>query len=67
MIISQRLKELRKKNNLTQAELSKALNIKLSTYRDYERGTRKKLPIMLFWKIADFYGVSLDYLSGRED
>ena len=60
-----RIRDLREDNDSTQKELAKYLNIDQSTYSDYERG-EISIPIEQFIKIADFYGVSLDYLVGRD-
>lgn len=63
-----RLKELRQKNNLTLKELSEQLserNVKISVdaLAKYERGDRE--PKIDKWKhLAEFYGVSPEYLMG---
>lgn len=54
-----RLKELR--GSTSQTFLAKKLNIPQPTYSKYERGDREP-NIELLCKIADYYGVSLDYL-----
>lgn len=59
-----RLKELRKNERLTQTEIAKILDMPLMTYNNYEN--KKNEPtIATLCKLADFYGVSLDYLVGR--
>lgn len=60
-----KLKELRKENNITQEEMAKKLNIATSTYGGYELETSEPT-IDTLCKLADYYGVSLDYLVGRE-
>ena len=58
-----RLKELRKEQGLTLAELSKKLEIPSATLSSYERGDRE--PKQETWqKLADFFGVSVPYLMG---
>lgn len=42
------------------------LCIKQTTYSKYELG-RVAIPIDALMTLADFYGVSLDYLAGRSD
>jgi len=42
------------------------LNIKQNTYSQYEVGTLH-YPVDALMKLADFYGVSVDYLLGRTD
>lgn len=59
------LKNLRKKNNYSQTEIAQKLNVVQATYNGYE--TEKYEPnIETLCKLADIYGVSLDYLIGRE-
>ncbi|WP_340011753.1 helix-turn-helix transcriptional regulator [Paenibacillus sp. FSL H7-0690] len=61
-----RLKELRKQKNLSQDQLSGALDIPSSSLRRYE--TRGELPKRERLElIADFFSVSIDYLLGRTD
>ena len=59
-----RLKEIRKENKKNQNELAKYLNIAISTYSGYELETSEPT-IDTLCKLADYYGVSLDYLVGR--
>lgn len=66
MEINEILKELRQQKHLTQQELAKILDINLSSYQKYERPNNTIKPsIESLIKIADFYGVSIDYLLGR--
>ena len=61
------LKTLRKTRGYTSAkDFCKAIGISFSTYQNYESGSRVPTVEMLV-KIADFYGVSVDYLMGRTD
>lgn len=63
-ILAQRLRECRKQKGLTQLQVAVYCDITEKTYQNYELTTREpKLEILV--KIADFYGVSLDYLTGR--
>ncbi|WP_315071093.1 helix-turn-helix transcriptional regulator [uncultured Clostridium sp.] len=55
---------LRKEADLTQEELSSKLRISRSAYSHYESGTHEP-PLALLSIIADFYGVSTDFLLGR--
>lgn len=59
------LQYLRKAKKLTQEEMADILGVKLSTYQKYERDAISP-PYDTLCKIADFYGVSTDYLLGRE-
>lgn len=47
-------------------QLAAYLSVDQSTYSDYENG-RINVPVDMLIKIADYYGVSLDYLVGRSD
>ena len=65
-ILSERLKQCRKEAGLTQWEVAVYCDITEKTYQNYELMTREpKLEILV--KIADRFGVSLDYLVGRTD
>lgn len=66
MELKLRLKKLREKSNLTQEELAKRLEMPRSTYSNYESGKREP-DFYTAKKIADFFGVSVDYLLGREE
>ena len=61
-----RLRELREERRLTQAAVADVLLCDQSLYSKYERGERS-LPLELAAKLADCYGVTLDYLVGRTD
>lgn len=67
MQFAQRLKELRGKRGLTQLELSKAIDISNRVLCYYETGDRFPKDEQLLIRIADFFGVSLDYLVGRTE
>ena len=62
----QRIRDLREDHDKKQIGLANYLEIKQSTYSDYESG-KINIPIDMLIKIADFYGVTLDYLVGRSD
>lgn len=61
-----RLKELRYKKELSQRELASILNMSPSTIAMYETGQREPDAETLS-KIADFFGVTIDYLLGRTE
>lgn len=66
MELKDRLKDLRKKSGYaSMPEFCNAADISFNTYQNYESGKRIPTTEMLI-KIADFYGVSIDYLLGRE-
>ncbi len=62
----ERLKELRIKAKKTQTEVGEALGVNQRTYSNYELGIRS-LSAEILTKLADYYGVSVDYLLGRTD
>lgn len=61
----QNIKVLRKNNKLTQKDMAGILNITQPSYCDWENGkTRPSIEDLI--KLADYFGVSVDYLIGRE-
>lgn len=58
------LKELRKDHKLTQAELAEKLKITRQYYSDYEC-EKFELPLHHLEFLADFFGVSADFILGR--
>lgn len=65
MTIGERIAQLRKNRSMSQFQLAKTLNIATSTLGMYETNKRKPNMEMLE-KLADFFGVPIDYLLGRE-
>lgn len=63
---SDRLKALREERRLSQLELAGRLKLSNSTISQYETTDRLPEPRIL-QAIADFFGVSVDYLLGRTD
>ena len=59
-----RIRDLREDNDLKQKQISDYLMCDQSLYSKYERQERP-LPLELADKLADYYGVSVDYLIGR--
>ena len=59
------LKSLRKQKGLTQEEVAKFLQVAISTYRGYENYTSEPT-IDTLCRLADFYGVSLDYICNHK-
>ena len=65
-ILAKRLRECRKEKKWTQMQVSIYCDITEKAYQNYELMTREpKIEILV--RIADLYGVSLDYLCGRTD
>lgn len=65
MTIGERIAQLRKSRSMSQFQLAKTLNIATSTLGMYETNKRKPNMEMLE-RLADFFGVSIDYLLGRD-
>jgi transcriptional regulator with XRE-family HTH domain len=63
-ILTNRLKTLRSELKLTQGEIAEKLNIALTTYANWEQGTRTPDYTILV-RLSDLYSCSIDYLIGR--
>lgn len=61
-----RLKELRERRRLSQVTLAMDLNLNQNSISRYETGEREADYTTLI-AIADYFGVSVDYLLGRTD
>lgn len=59
-----RLRDLREDRDLKQKDIAQYLQIHQTTYSDYELGALN-IPVSALHKLADFYGVSIDYLLQR--
>ena len=66
MKIENRLRGLRKNAGLSQKELAKTLAISQPTVCAWEKG-EKEPSSKSAAKLADYFGVSMDYLLGRSD
>lgn len=66
MDFSERLKELRKKANLTQVEVAEKLGISQPAYASWERGVKKPTQENLV-RIAQVLNASVDYLVGNSE
>lgn len=65
MILGYRLRELRKQNNMSQDDLGKLLGVTKVSVSCYEKGMRVPgLDVLM--GMSDIFGVSTDYLLGRE-
>ena len=60
----QRLRDLREDMDLNQTQVAELLFTSQPIYSRYERGTRT-IPVEHLLILADFYGVSTDYILGR--
>ena len=60
----QRLRDMREDFDLKQQNIADLLGIQQTVYSRYERGART-IPLEHLLKLAEFYNVSLDFLTGR--
>lgn len=60
-----RIEDLRVDHDLTQQEVADYLGCQREVYRRYEKGTRT-IPVDFLIKLADYYGVSVDYILEHE-
>ncbi|RKI67698.1 XRE family transcriptional regulator [bacterium 1xD42-67] len=62
----ERMKELRKERGLKQREMAEICGLNIRSYQSYEYDEGyPEVPGLVF--LADYFGVSLDYLMGRKD
>lgn len=59
------LLQLRKQNELSQEQVSQIIGVSKQAYGHYEREERE-LGYDMLCKLADYYGVTVDYLIGHE-
>lgn len=64
--LAKKIRELRKKNNMTQLQLAKKLNVSPSTIGMYEQGRREPDTIMLS-KLCNELNTSINYLLGFDN
>ena len=63
MMLLEHLRGLLEDKDLSQAEMSKILQVHQTTYSDYELGNLN-IPINTLKQLALFYNTSIDYLLG---
>ena len=63
---AERIKDLRLSNGMSQAALAKIIDVKPDSISIYERG-RNYPEVRKLIILADYFGVSTDYLLGRTD
>ena len=59
-----RIRDMREDKDLTQVQMGEILSCSQRVYSNYERGDID-IPTAILIKLADFYGVSVDYILGR--
>ena len=65
IIVVERIKELMKVEGVSQYALAKKLGISQSTICNWLNG-KKEPSIESLWKLADFFGETIDYIVGRD-
>ena len=66
MNYTRRLRDLREDHDKTQQDIADILGTSQTMYARYERGANE-LPLRHLLTLAEYYGVSADYLLGRSD
>ena len=64
--LGKRLKALREAKGLTQREMAELLEVQIRRYQRYEYG-EVDMPLSNLVFFADFFGVTTDFLLGREN
>lgn len=62
----QKIRDLREDKDLTQTQIAKILNCSQRIYSNYERG-EVDIPTQVLIKLAEFHGISVDFLLGLTD
>lgn len=65
-LLKERIKMVRKSNNLSQEEAAHIIGDKQSTYWNYESG-KSIIPISKLYLLAKYYNISIDYFVGKTD
>ena len=65
-MVFKNLRAISEDNDLRQSDIAKMLNVSQNTYSQYETGVIALTAEVLI-KLADYYGVSVDYLLDRTD
>ena len=65
-ILGHRLRELRKEKKMRQEDMAKVIEVTLRHYHRIEHG-EINLPTLTLCQLADYFGVTTDYLLGRSE
>jgi len=65
-MLYKRIRDLREDKDLTQKQMGEILSCSQRVYSNYERG-ELDIPTEILIKLADFHGVSTDYILNRTD
>ena len=63
-MLYRRIRDLREDKDLRQEDVAEYLGISQTVYSRYERGFQT-IPVTHLLRLADFYGVTTDYILGR--
>lgn len=66
MNFSERIVQLKNERKLLQKDIAEAAGVTVRQYQRYEQNTTQPTLSVLL-ALADFFGVSIDYLVGRSD
>ena len=66
ILVVERIKYLMEAEDISQYALAKKLGISQSTICNWLNG-KKEPSIESLWKLADYFGESVDYIIGREN
>ena len=61
-----RIRDLREDKDMNQTQIATYLGMSQTGYSKYETGERD-VPTSILIKLADYYGVSVDYILGRNN
>ena len=62
----ERIRKIREDHSLTQQQVADLLHIGQRTYSDYESG-KTRIPIDSIMILAQYYNVSMDYITGASN
>ena len=62
----ERIRDLRKQKKYNQTYIANVLQVAQTTYSDYEKG-RVRIPVECIIKLAQFYDVDLNFITGVSD
>ncbi len=63
---SENLKAMRKERGVSQSRLAAAVGVTQQCVSEWERGAIEPT-LSALWRLADFFGTSIDILCGRAD
>lgn len=66
ILFSENLRALRKERGLSQKQLGEAVGVTQQCVSEWEKGNMEPT-LSCLWKLADYFGVSMDILCGRKE